>query len=308
MHHHLDRSVSHTRWNNELAPRLTIAPGDTVTMEMRDSSDAQVHPGMDVAGYAKIDRDRIHALTGPVAVEGAEPGDVLTVEIVDIQHEGWAWTSLVPGLGLLENHFPELYLKIWKLEGDVTQSIVGTTLDLAPFCGVMGVAPVHAGEHRTRPPCVFGGNMDVRHLTKGAVLRLPVQVPGALFSAGDAHAAQGDGEVCINGMEAPMIGTFKFGLEKGVSLKAPEAMVPGKLVSDRYAAKPWKVFIESGQDFKPLCQKVVLRAIEYIVGCIGCSEQEAYILCSVALDLKVSQLVNVPTMTISGYLPEAIFD
>jgi len=310
MDHFLDRSVSISRWNNAAPPRLTIAPDDTVTVETRDATDGQVTPGMTATEFAQIDTTRIHGLTGPIAIEGAEPGDQLEVEILDYAHEGWAFTSLIPGLGLLADDFAPKghYLHLWELEGTQTRSMPGFTLDLMPFAGTMGVQRAEVGEFRTRPPGPFGGNMDVKHLVAGARLFLPVEVAGAGFCVGDCHAAQGDGEVCINGMEAPMKVRLSFQLHKQTPLAGPYALTPGTQTPPRYQTKPWHTFIESDPDPRAACQNVVRRAIAYLVDRSGLSEEQAYIICSVALDLKVSQLVNVPQTTIAGYLPEAIFD
>lgn len=307
-HHTLDKSITYNRWNRDYAPRVTIDPGDTITLAMNDASDGQVQPTMTGKDFGEIDKMKIHALTGPVAVVGAEPGDQLKIEVLEYKHEGWAWTSLIPGMGLLDDFVEEHYLHIWKLEGDQTKSMPGLTLDLRPFCGIIGLQRSEEGEFRTRPPGSFGGNMDVKHLTAGSMLFLPVAVPGAGLCAGDCHAAQGDGEVCINGMEAPMSVTLKVDLIKDKPLSGPYLLTPGELVTPRYAAKPFHAFIESDEDSRLACQRVVKRAIKYIVERVGLSSEEAYIVCSVVLDLKVSQLVNVPMTTITGYLPEAIFD
>lgn len=184
----------------------------------------------------------------------------------------------------------------------------GVTLDLHPFAGIIGVQRAQPGEFRTRAPGVFGGNMDVRHLTAGTTLYLPVWVPGGQLLAGDCHAAQGDGEVCINGMEAPMTGRFRIELIKNRPLAAPYAVCPGPLTPPRYASRPWHLFIESHEDPRVAAQGAVRRAIDYIVQRLGCSPELAYTLCSVVLDLKLSQLVNVPTTTVTAYLPDAIFD
>jgi acetamidase/formamidase len=308
MHHFLDRSVTTSRWNNALPPRLTIAPGDLVTIEMRDASNGQARRDMTGADWAKIDTTQIHGLTGPIAIEGAEPGDQLKIEMLEYEHEGWAWTSIIPGLGLLDEEFSEHYFHHWILEGNQTRSMPGVTLDLRPFCGIIGVQMAQEGEFRTRPPGTHGGNMDVKHLTAGATLFLPVAVPGAGLCAGDAHAAQGDGEVCINGMEAPMKVKLKVDLIKQQPLVGPYALTSGDQISPRYAAKPFHTFIESDENPRLACQRVVRRAMAYLQERIGVSKEQAYVLCSVVLDLKVSQLVNVPLTTISGYLPEAIFD
>ncbi|MBL9191712.1 MAG: acetamidase/formamidase family protein [Opitutaceae bacterium] len=307
-HHTLDESPTVHRWNNAWPARLTIAPGDTVTLRCADSSGRQVQPGWTAQDFSrKFDPLKVHALTGPVAVEGAEPGDVLEIKIEGYQHHGWAWTSLIPGLGLLADDFPHPHLFHWKLDGHETRSMPGVTLDLHPFAGIIGVQRAEAGEFRTRAPGPFGGNMDVRHLTAGTTLYLPVFTAGANLLAGDCHAAQGDGEVCINGMEAPMEITLSIRLQKGRPLRAPYAICTGPLVPPRYAASPWHLFIESDEVPREACKRVVRRVIEYVVNRLGISPELAYTLCSVVLDLKVSQLVNVPTTTITGYLPEAIF-
>jgi len=305
--HYLDRTVSTSRWNNQLPPRLTIAPGDTLTMETRDASDAQVYPGMTAEAFADIDTTRIHGLTGPVEIEGAEPGDQLEIKILDFEHEGWAWTSIIPGLGLLENEFSDHFLHHWKLDGLETTSLPGIRLHLHPFAGIIGVQLKEEGEFRTRPPGVNGGNMDVKHLVAGSTLYLPVATPGAGLCAGDCHAAQGDGEVSINGMEAPMKIQLQVNLIKDRPLSAPYAITPGRQIPAAYMEKPMHTFIESGPDPKEAARRAVLRAIDYITGRTGLSREQAYVLCSVVLDLKISQWVNVPTVTISGYLPEAVF-
>jgi len=308
MEHFIDRSISTSRWNNLQEPRLTINSGDEIVFEMRDASDGQVKKGMTGEEFSKIDTTRIHGLTGPVNIHGASPGDTLQIDILEYEHEGWAWTSIIPGLGLLENRFEKHHLHHWELDGKITKSIRGVTLDLNPFCGIIGVQRTDEGEFRTRPPGPWGGNMDVKHLTAGTSLFLPVFTEGAGLCAGDSHAAQGDGEVCINGMEAPMKARFKVTVHKGKKITAPYAITPGQQISSRYTAKPFHTFIESDEDPRFACQRVVERAMVYIEGRLGIPSSLAYILCSVVLDLKVSQLVNVPMTTISGYLPEAIFD
>ena len=181
--HSLSAEPIHSRWNRALPPRLRIAPGDTVHLECLDASGAQVHPGTTVAEFVAIDRGRIHALTGPIVVEGADRGDVLQIDVLEVAHKGWGWSSVIAGLGFLKERFTEPYLFHWQLEGQVSRSLAPAVVSLRPFCGVMGVAPAEDGEFRTRPPGVFGGNMDVRELCAGAKLYLPVLNPGALFSA-----------------------------------------------------------------------------------------------------------------------------
>jgi acetamidase/formamidase len=299
----LGQEHNHIRWNRDLAPALEIESGDTVEMELRDSSDGQVKPDWTTENLAQLDRLRIHALTGPILVKDARVGDTLEVGIESVEHQGWGWTSLIPGLGLLPERFADPFLFIWDLEKSRTLSLAPATIPLHPFCGIMGVAPEEPGEHRTRPPGRFGGNLDVRQLTAGARLYLPVCVDGALFSAGDTHAAQGDGEVCINGIEMPARARFNFVLHKGRSLPEPWAEVPSTTRAD---AGSW-VFIASRPEFWPAAKCVVEQAIDFVADRYRMSPQLAYVLCSIVLDLKVSQCVNQPMITLSAHLPKGIF-
>ena len=259
---------------------------------------------MTVAEYGGIDRGRIHALTGPIHVEGAQLGDVLQIDVLEVAHKGWGWSSVVAGLGFLKQRFSEPYLFHWQLEDTVSRSLAPAVVPLRPFCGVMGVAPAEDGEFRTRPPGIFGGNMDVRELCAGATLYLPVLNPGALFSAGDAHAAQGDGEVCINGIECPADVTLRFHLHKRQALAGP-------LVESAASVKPytgsdaWMV-VESATDVTTAARAATSRMIDLLAGRWGFSEVDAYLLCSVAMRLQLSQVVNEPMFTVSAVLPKSV--
>jgi acetamidase/formamidase len=304
--HVLSANPTHSRWNRSLPPRLHIASGDTVHMECVDSSGSQVHPSMTLAEYLAIDRSRIHALTGPIFVQGAEPGDVLQVDVLEIAHKGWGWSSVVQGLGFLKERFADPFLFLWQLDGTVSRSLSPAVVQLRPFCGVMGVAPGLDGEFRTRPPGPFGGNMDVRELCNGATLYLPVLNPGAIFSAGDAHAAQGDGEVCINGIECPVDATFRFQLHKNQSLAGPmvEAASPGK--QDAEADKGSWIVVESATDATAAARAATSRMIDLLAERWGFSEVHAYLLCSVAMNLRLSQVVNEPMFTVSAEVPKHV--
>jgi acetamidase/formamidase len=301
--HSLSASPTHSRWNRDLKPRLVIAPGDTVHLECQDASGAQVRPGMTVAEYLKIDRERIHALTGPIFVEGAEPGDVLEIKVLEVAHKGWGWSSVIAGLGFLKERFAEPFLFHWKLEGELSRSLAPATVPLRPFCGVMGVAPAESGEFRTRPPGVFGGNMDVRELSSGATLYLPVLNRGALFSAGDAHAAQGDGEVCINGIECPADVTLRFQLHKRHALAGP--LIESAAHMEIQTAEAW-IVVESGNDAVAAARAATSRMIDLLVARWGFSDVHAYVLCSVAMNLRLSQVVNEPMFTVSAAVPKHV--
>src|ERR1700732_2601716 len=259
--HTLSAEPTHSRWDRDLPPRLSIEPGDTVRLACVDASGAQVHPGMTVADYAGIDRGRIHALTGPIYIEGAEAGDVLQIDVLKVAHRGWGWSSIVPGLGFLKQRFAEPYLFHWQLEGEVSRSLAPAVVPLRPFCGVMGVAPAETGEFRTRPPGIFGGNMDVRDLYSGSTLYLPVLNSGALFSAGDAHAAQGDGEVCINGIECPADATLRFQVHKNRALAGPLVETGARRKQDPEGDEGSWIVVESATDAVAAARAATSRMI-----------------------------------------------
>jgi len=302
--HRLSAEPTHSVWNRSLAPRLRVEPGDEVAFECVDASGGQVHPGMSTAEYLTIDRTRIHALTGPVWVEGAEPGDVLEIDVLSTRHADWGWSSVIEGLGFLKDRFREPYLFHWHLEGESTSSLAPAVVPVRPFLGVMGVARAEAGAFRTRPPGPFGGNLDVRELCAGARLYLPVFNHGALFSCGDGHAAQGDGEVCINGIECPLDVTLRFQLHKRQLLAGPIVEASEAAASDS-SADAW-VVVETGTDLANAARAATSRMIDLLVSRWGFGDVHAYILCSVALKLRLSQVVNEPVFTVSAALSKQI--
>lgn len=299
--HFLGRENVHHRWNRALEPALEVAPGDTVEFECHDSSGSQMTRSSTLADFLAMDRTLIHALTGPVFVKDAKPGDVLQVDVLKIQHREWGWSSIIEGLGFLPDRFKQPFLFIWELENEVTESLFPAVIPLEPFAGIMGVAPANDGEFRTRPPGVFGGNMDVRDLQAGATLYLPVWNEGALFSTGDVHAVQGDGEVCINGIETPANVTLRFTLRKDLCLSAPMLRSPG-----RRAAGPEWMMVESDSDPLAAARKATNRMIDFLIARWGFSAEHAYILCSATVQLRLSQVVNAPLITVSAAISESI--
>ena len=300
--HTLSAEPTHSRWNHDLEPRLWVGPGDIVHMECLDASGGQVKPDSTVQDFLRINREWIHALTGPIGVKGAEKGDVLQVDVLQVRHKGWGWTSVISGLGFLEERFTEPHLFHWELGYNSTRSLAPAVVPLRPFCGVMGVAQQEAGEFRTRPPGNFGGNMDVSDLTAGATLYLPVLNKGALFSAGDVHAAQGDGEVCINGIECPADVSLRFKLHKRRPLAGPLVEAP-----DVAADGPSKwVVVESATDALQAARAATSRMIDLLATEWGFSPVHAYLLCSVAMDLKMAQVVNRPMITVTASIAKSV--
>jgi acetamidase/formamidase len=302
--HMLSAEPTHSVWDRSLPPRLRIEPGDEVAFECTDSSGGQVRPGMTTGELMAIDRTRIHALTGPVWVEGAEPGDVLQIEVLATRHGGWGWSSVIGGLGFLKDRFREPYLFHWQLDGESTSSLAPAVVPVRPFLGVMGVARAGDGAFRTRPPGPFGGNLDVRELCAGSRLYLPVFNHGALFSCGDGHAAQGDGEVCINGIECPLDVTLRFHLHKQQPLSGP-IVEASEVAAPDSSADAW-VVVETGTDLADASRSATGRMIDLLVSRWGFTEVHAYILCSVALKLRLSQVVNEPVYTVSAALSKQI--
>ncbi|OVE84186.1 acetamidase/formamidase family protein [Natronolimnobius baerhuensis] len=306
--HHLpatDETI-HSVWNNALEPVLTIDPGDVVQFECRDATNGQLTRASTVADLPSLDIDQIHPLTGPVAVEGAQPGDVLSVEILALEHQGWGYTLVLPGemgLGLLPEEFPEPAIHVWDLEDGVAHFTNGIEVPIKPFPGTIGVAPAADGEHSTNPPRSVGGNLDIKHLTAGSTLHLPVAVENALFSIGDCHAAQGDGEVCINGLEAPMSVTCRFSLQSDRSLERPQFETA--VASGRDEPMYGTTGVDS--DLYEATKQAVRGMVDHLHSERGLAREEAYILCSVAVDLKINQVVNAPNWVVSAYLPEQLF-
>lgn len=303
-HYNLDDSAVHYQWNNGLAPRLTIQPGDTVTLECRDAADGHYAPHRTAEEMAGPRQSKGHPLTGPIYIEGADPGDSLAIEVLSFEHKGWGWTRCSPSGGLLPGEF-EPTLKLWELKDGYADFKPGIRIPLEPFCGIMGVAPAEPGPHITMPPRSQGGNMDIRHLVAGSTLFLPVSVPGALFSAGDCHGAQGDGEVCITGIEAPMKVTLRFHVRKGYTIPGPQFLTPSPLTKTDTAGYFATTGVEP--DLMEASKQAIRHMVQYLVREKGLTREEAYLLCSVAVDLKISEIVDAPNWIVSAYLPLSIF-
>src|SRR5512133_2423202 len=305
--HYFPSDKVHFTWDASNAPVLTVDSGDTVVVHTRDVSDNQVAPDSTVDVIADLNWDRVYPLAGPIAVDGAEPGDTLAVEILDLHTQGWGWTAILPGFGLLPEDFPDAYLRIFDLTaGDVTYLADNVAIPVEPFLGTMGVCPAGASAEPIMPPGVFGGNMDTRQLTRGTTLYLPVQVAGALFSCGDAHAAQGDGEVCVTGIESPMYAALRFEVQKGRTIPAPQYQTAGPL-APRVADGAWYGTTGVGPDLYVGAQEAVRAMVAHISGEYGLSPEDAYVLCSLAVDLRISEIVDAGQYIVSALLPLSIF-
>jgi acetamidase/formamidase len=303
----LDDAQPHPFWDNAHPPRLRIQSGDTVVFETLEGG-GQVTPDWTSDDLAqRWTGTKAHALTGPVYVEGAEPGDALVVEILDLEHKGWGWNAVLPHFGLLAGEFPRHYLHHYTLVEDSCLFRPDIRIPFEPFCGVMGVAPREPGRITTHAPRENAGNIDIRHLTPGATVFLPVFVPGALFSCGDCHAAQGDGEINGTGIESPMTVTLRFGLRKGANLPELQFRTPPDRPLTVADTAGYFVTTAHGPDLYENAQQAVRYMLDHLVAEYGLTREEAYCLCGAAVDLKISEIVDKPNFIVAAYLPLGIF-
>ncbi|NNL85013.1 MAG: acetamidase/formamidase family protein [Myxococcales bacterium] len=349
----------HNRWDPDIEPVVEVGEGQVVGIETRDAFDGQIEPTSDSASVGACDLNLVHPLTGPVYVDGAEPGDMLEVSVLEVAPEPFGFTVQVPGFGFLRDVFTDPYIVRWKIADGLATSedLPGVTIPGAPFMGVIGNAPsrelldeIDARERalaaeggavlladaagaipanpkianramRTVAPHECGGNLDIKQFTKGTTIRIPVYVPGALFSVGDAHFAQGDNESCGTAVE--MASTFygSFSLKKGEAaarnLRDVEFYCDDYFAPAEHAA-PRRFFATTGQsctregvarseDVTLAARNALLNMIDHLVDVRGFSAQQAYAICSVAVDLRISELVDVPNMVVSALLPLHIF-
>ncbi|RMH23511.1 MAG: acetamidase [Gemmatimonadetes bacterium] len=294
----LTAEQTHARFSAAIPPVLRVPSGAVIEAFTKEATDGQLTPTSDVSALATLDFDPIHPLTGPVYVEGAEPGDVLAVTLHAIEVGDWGWSAVVPGFGFLADRFTEPYLKTFELGPDATHAVFNDRIriPLHPFAGVMGVAPATDSMLTTIPPRANGGNMDNRHLTAGTTVYFPVFVEGALFSIGDTHAAQGDGEVSGTAIEAPMRIVYQVEVLKG-HRPLPE---PQYETDDYYAVTAFATTIDEAT------RKAVGYMIDYLVDEHGLDPTEAYVLASLAGDLKISEVVDVPHVLVSMHMPKEV--
>ncbi|MBV9687289.1 MAG: acetamidase/formamidase family protein [Alphaproteobacteria bacterium] len=349
----------HNRWHEGIVPMIEVAPGDEIEIQTRDAFDGQITPTTTAGDLRRCDLNRVHALTGPVYVTGAAPGDLLEVEICDMRPAAFGYTVQVPGFGFLRDAFPEPHIVKWTIKDGFAESadLPGVRIPDGSFVGVIGVAPskalretiqrreanlltrggmvlppekdgaVPAAEPiasealRTVPPRENGGNLDIKQLSKGARLMLPVFVDGALFSVGDAHFAQGDGEACGTAIEMTGAILVRFTLHKGEAERRgirfprfarddyyfpPELAAPKRFIATTGMSIRADGTNES-EDATLSARNALLAMIDLLVE-RGWNRQQAYAICSVAVDLKLSELVDVPNLVVSAFLPLDIFD
>jgi formamidase len=350
--------TGHNRWHPDIPPAIRCQPGDEVVLDTRDAFDGQMTRDASLETVAAPNLDVVHPLTGPVYVEGAEPGDLLEVEILDIEPDSYGYTVQVPGFGFLRDVFPDPFKVNWDIAGGWATSadLPGVRIPGSPFMGTIGLTPGHellaatiAREQdllerggfilppspasavpadpgiadralRTVPPREQAGNVDIKQLGRGAHLLIAVDTPGGLFSAGDAHFAQGDCETCGTAIEMNATLHARFSVRKGEAAQKnirdlrftrqdyylpPEYAAPRRLFATT-GISVTKDGVNHSEDITLAARNALLNMIEHLTE-RGWTRQQAYAICSVAVDLKISQLVDAPNMLVSAFLPEDIF-
>jgi formamidase len=350
--------TGHNRWHPDIAPLVSCDPGDEVVLQTRDAFDGQMGPRATLETVAGPNLNVVHPLTGPVYVNGAEPGDLLEVEILEVEADRYGYTVQVPGFGFLRDVFPDPFMARWRIDGGwaTSEDLPGLRIPGSPFMGTIGLAPdrallerttareqaaidrggfalppdptdavpsdpaVAAEALRTIPPRETAGNVDIKQLGKGARLYIPVYAAGGLFSAGDAHFAQGDCETCGTAIEMRATLHVRFSVRKGeaagnnirdLRFTRQDYYLPPEYAAPRrfYATTGISVTrdgVNNSEDITLAARNALLNMIDHL-GERGWTRQQAYAICSVAVDLKISQLVDAPNMLVSAFLPEDIF-
>ena len=351
--------TGHNRWHPDIKPIIEVAPGELIQLQTRDAADGQIKAGMSIGDLEKLDAKVGHPLTGPVYITGAQPGDLLEIEFVEIIAEPYGWTRIRPGIGFLRDFFDQSFLAHWHMRDGFARSeqIPRVRIPDSTFMGTAGVAPseeqviqwsareaalvksgglallpdpqdavpadepVASSGLRTMPPRENGGNADIKQLTQGSRLQIPVNVPGALFSVGDAHYAQGDSECCVTAIEMGATVTVRFMLyeqrARDRNIRFPRFSHPGRFLNPRWGLPENFVATmgiplhpdgsQAGEDLTLAARNALLEMIQ-LLGERGYTREQAYVICSVAVDLRISNAVDLPNVLVSALLPEAIFE
>lgn len=297
----------HFGWDNTFPPKVRVEPGESLLIETIDSSAGQITSASSLDDLINLDFSRVNPVTGPIYVEGAQAGDAIAVTFQEFHGKGWGWTGNIPGFGLLADQFTDPALFIWKFDKSnpqTTQFSNGAKIGLKPFVGTIGLGLAESGLHSVVPPRHVGGNLDIRDMSVGTKIMLPVEVAGALLSVGDTHAAQGDGEVCGTAIESPFDVLIKIDLIKNANLKSPQFQTAGPVTSHVDKAG-YIVTTGVGPDLMVGAREAVSRMVELLVKEYKLKPIDAYLLCSVAGDLRISEIVDMPNWVVSFYFPRS---
>ena len=298
-------------WSSKNKPVLEISSGDRVTFSVPDSSTNQVKLGSPASSVSMKDGSLTDAAVGPVYVRGAKKKDILRVEILDIRCGSWGWSMHSPDFGLLPEIFPERKVYYWSIQDGYARPyrnefLKGLSLRIRPFMGVMGVAPSAKSDYPLIPPQYFGGNMDNRRIRRGSVVLFPVNVDGALFATADTHALQGDGEVCGTAIETESRLSLRISV---IPAKEATGSLTAPLVISREYREESAFISTSGISSDPY--KAAKSAVSQMIDLLseaGLDRSEAYVLCSLAGNLSVGEVVDMPNWNIVFSIDTAILD
>lgn len=300
----------HFGWDNANKPVIDIKSGETIEIDTVDSSGSQLNIDSTINDVKNLDFSKVNPVTGPIFIEDAKEGDVVEVELIDFIASGWGWTAVIPGFGLLADEFKDPDLNLWKYNKDnPIESIYSTygKVPLKPFVGTIGLALKEPGNHSIVPPRHCGGNLDIKDLSKGSKVRFPVQIPGALLSLGDTHAAQGDGEICGTAIESPMKVIVKVNLIKNMKIPSPQFETFGP-ASNHIDKDGYFVTTGVGPDLMEGAKNAIRSMIDLLVKKLNIPDSKAYMFCSVCADLRISEVVDVPNWVVSCYFPKSVFN
>ncbi len=300
----------HFGWDNSFSPKVSVQSGETLLVETIDSSAGQITSSSTLPDLINLDFSKVNPVTGPIMVEGAEPGDAVEITFLEFHTKGWGWTGNIPGFGLLADQFPDPALHIWKFDASnpkFSEFAKGGKVGLKPFVGTIGLALAQKGLHSIVPPRNVGGNLDIRDMSVGTKVALPVEVSGALLSIGDTHAAQGDGEVCGTAIESPIDVLVKIDLLKGAAIVSPQFQTIGP-VTTHVDSLGYIVTTGVGPDLMTGAREAVSRMVELLVKKYKIEAVDAYMLCSVAGDLRISEIVDMPNWVVSFYFPRSVHE
>jgi acetamidase/formamidase len=289
---------THNKFSSKIPPVLTVADGSIIEAFTQEATGGQLNINSTIEDIKKVDMDKVHTLTGPIYVEGAEEGDVLAVELLDLEPGDWGWTAMEPEFGFLNGEHESALFKTYELDkvNNLVHFSENVSIPLRPFPGVMGVAPKTEDMLTTFPPRANGGNMDDPHMIKGVTVYFPVFVKGALFSIGDTHAVQGLGEVVGTAVECDMRVRFRLRVIKNRSIPEPQYES-----EDYYATTGFATTVDEA------AKKATRYMIDHISETYNMSWDEAYMLCSLVGDLKIAEVVDEPNMLVTMHIPKHIF-
>jgi acetamidase/formamidase len=292
----------HPHWDKCVPPALHVMPGEEFTLTSPDASNGALNRNSTAADIASIDFSRLDPLCGPVYIEGAQPGDTLKVELLDLELGDWGWTGLMKNFGLLAEDFPQSYFRSFDLTKG-TVDLFGVPFKLQPMMGVLGVAPAAPGPHPSVTPTAAGGNLDVRYLTAGATLYLPVFNEGALLSGGDGHALQGEGEISGTAIEAPMTATLRVDVIKNRALQAPVI----DMSTANYTETEYRNFLGVQPDLFLAAQDACRFAVDELARSLRVDPYEAYSIMGMVGELRIHEIVDKPNWVVGCMLPRRLF-